>query len=207
MNQGQQRIPCPKCRANNFLGQTNCWQCGASLPPPEAAGTAQNVGFTMPNQPIPNPPQLPSVPYRAPGSAAMLSLPAGRPKSGVNWFYIRIGLLAVTLVGMLVTASWYSRMGRQIQGIDSDTQKAIEQIDQMNRAMGEMIDQSQPSSPGALDPDSVESRARREMERLQRQHGIANPPLGPDGKVHLQSGGSLDLGDYNRARETLQNPP
>src|SRR5215470_777064 len=35
MNQGQARIPCPKCGANNFLGKTNCWQCGGSLPPPE----------------------------------------------------------------------------------------------------------------------------------------------------------------------------
>src|SRR5438094_785724 len=39
MNQGTDRIPCPKCRANNFLGQTNCWQCGSSLPPPDSVGS------------------------------------------------------------------------------------------------------------------------------------------------------------------------
>src|SRR5690349_10083824 len=40
MNQGDQRVPCPKCKANNFLATTNCWQCGSSLPPPEAFGAA-----------------------------------------------------------------------------------------------------------------------------------------------------------------------
>src|SRR5437667_2351552 len=40
MNQGTDRIPCPRCRANNFLGQPTCWQCGGSLPPPEALGAA-----------------------------------------------------------------------------------------------------------------------------------------------------------------------
>ncbi|HXG24100.1 MAG TPA: hypothetical protein VNJ09_06045 [Chthonomonadales bacterium] len=30
------RISCLRCRANNFPGQTHCWQCGHSLPPPEA---------------------------------------------------------------------------------------------------------------------------------------------------------------------------
>src|SRR5207249_3799981 len=31
------RIVCPRCRANNFAGKTHCWQCSATLPPPESA--------------------------------------------------------------------------------------------------------------------------------------------------------------------------
>lgn len=36
MDQGQSRIQCPRCRANNFPGKTHCWQCRSPLPPPEA---------------------------------------------------------------------------------------------------------------------------------------------------------------------------
>ncbi|HZP83484.1 MAG TPA: hypothetical protein VFB21_17700 [Chthonomonadaceae bacterium] len=28
----QERIACPRCRANNFVGQAQCWQCRAPLP-------------------------------------------------------------------------------------------------------------------------------------------------------------------------------
>lgn len=38
---GTERIVCPRCRANNFPGAPRCWQCSASLPPPEAL---QDVG-------------------------------------------------------------------------------------------------------------------------------------------------------------------
>jgi len=31
------RIRCPRCGSNNFPGRPRCWQCGASLPPPEDA--------------------------------------------------------------------------------------------------------------------------------------------------------------------------
>lgn len=33
---GSERVRCPRCGANNFPGTAQCWQCQASLPPPEA---------------------------------------------------------------------------------------------------------------------------------------------------------------------------
>jgi hypothetical protein len=37
------RITCTRCRANNFPGQTQCWRCGHSLPPPEALEPSRNL--------------------------------------------------------------------------------------------------------------------------------------------------------------------
>jgi hypothetical protein len=79
----------------------------------------------------------------------------------------------------------------------------------MNRSLGDMIDQSQPpiSSPSVMDPNSVQAQAQREMERLQRQHGLgAPPPVSKDGRVNLQSGGTLSEDEYNRARRAIEPP-
>ena len=110
---------------------------------------------------------------------------------------------------MLAAAGYYANVGRTAKGIDSTTQKAIDQMDKMNRSMEKMVNESQSpsvSSPSTLDPNSLEAQAHREMERLQREHGVRTPPLGPDGNIHLQSGGTLSPEDYQRARQTLQNP-
>ena len=138
----------------------------------------------------------------------MVSLPGHAPSRGINWLYVRLVILGVTLLGMLAAASYYAMIGRTARNIDSDTAKAIQQMEQMNRSMEQMIDQSQPSisSPTAMDPDSVEAQAKREMERLQREHGVRTPPLGPDGRVHLQSGGALTPEEYDNARRALRNP-
>ena len=207
MNQGQQRIPCPRCRSNNFPGHTNCWQCGATLPPPESAFPI-SVRSARPNVEFPIPNALPMPPPVAPGSRAMVSLPSAAPRPGFNWFYLRLGILAVTLLGMLAGATYYANLGRTATQIDSGTQQAIEQIDQMGRSMEQMINQSQQpiSSPAAMDPNSVEAQAKRELERLQRQHGVTPPPVSPDGTVRLQSGGTLNPEEYERARRALRNP-
>jgi len=207
VNQGQQRIPCPRCQSNNFPGHTNCWQCGATLPPPESALPTPKLQPPTLNAQRSTLNALP--PPVPPGSAAMYSFPGAVPRSGFNWFYLRLGILAVTLLGMLAAATYYANLGRTATNIDSGTQQAIDQMEQMNRSMGQMIDQSQQSisSPAAMDPNSVESQAKRELERLQRQHGVtAPPPVSPDGRVRLQSGGTLNPEEYDRARRALQNP-
>lgn len=47
----QERIACPRCRANNFQGQAQCWQCRAPLPQqaaPVRMPAAQPVLFAPP---------------------------------------------------------------------------------------------------------------------------------------------------------------
>jgi hypothetical protein len=47
----QERIACPRCRANNFQGQAQCWQCRAPLPQqaaPARMPAAQPVPFAPP---------------------------------------------------------------------------------------------------------------------------------------------------------------
>jgi hypothetical protein len=110
---------------------------------------------------------------------------------------------------MVITAGYYANLSRTAQGVDRNTQQAIEQLGAMSRSLDQMIDQSQPpsySSPAMTNPNSLEARAKREMEKLQRQHGLNPPPVGPDGRVHLQSGGSLSQQEYDRLRRTLEPP-
>src|SRR5438132_9248633 len=60
MDQGNVRVPCPRCRANNFPGTPACWQCGGSLPPPESFAApgayAHPVPVPMPAIPAAPPP-------------------------------------------------------------------------------------------------------------------------------------------------------
>ena len=127
----------------------------------------------------------------------------------MKWIFVRIALLGITLLGMLMAAAYYSRLGGTTSALDADTQNAIEQMEDLNRSMERMMKDSPGSSfssPAALEPNSLESQARREMERLRREHGVGEPQPGPDGRIRLQSGGSLAPDEYNRARGTLQAP-
>ncbi len=48
---GLERIRCVRCGANCFVGSQTCWNCGASLPPPEEAGAEAHVGASRPAMP------------------------------------------------------------------------------------------------------------------------------------------------------------
>ena len=47
---GLERIRCRRCGANSFPGSQACWNCGASLPPPEETSISDVV---EPGQPVP----------------------------------------------------------------------------------------------------------------------------------------------------------
>src|ERR1051325_5261862 len=125
MNQGQARIPCPKCRSNNFLGQTNCWQCGSSLPPPEAFAAAQPSA--MP------PPQ--SQPQFAPGSRHSSERPAPFPQTPApqrqsapyvptqrggrsRWLIAYYAVFGFSVLMLLVYMGFYGKVRRDAMAID-----------------------------------------------------------------------------------------
>jgi hypothetical protein len=202
MNQGNQRTPCPKCQANNFVGQTNCWQCGSSLPPPESVGA-----------PAPAP-RSAEVPRR---SEYPLAQPVAPPfpqqpqqfhnqpmKSGMGTG-VRIAIWAVVLLPLIVAAAYHVHQRRTLGGIDAQAQAAIEANEKLMRQFQDNVRQSGSiSDPGALDPESPTAQARRELKRMEEKGIIPPvPPTDSDGRVHLQSGGTISPEEWQRAKDSL----
>ncbi len=206
MNQGTQRTPCPKCRANNFSGQTNCWQCGSSLPPPEAVGAATPTPYPQPapQRPAENPASLAPAPFVQP--PAYFSPPV---RSGVG-LGLRIAIWAVLLIPILAAGAYMAFQRRAIGGVDSQAQAAIEANEKLMREFGQQVRQSGSgtSDPDVLDPNSPTAQARREIKRLEEKGVIPTvPPTDAEGRIHLQSGGTISPEEWRRARESLGNPP
>lgn len=190
MNQGQQRIPCPRCRANNFLGTTHCWQCGGSLPPPEVVGQV-----TMP---VPAPPPSahpsPNTYYPPPYDAAAVR------RSSRRLMLIPLVFLLVIGLGALFVIAFQSRHGAVMPGLDDAQARMNAYADRLRREMDDSTAES-----GDIDP--LTAQARREIERLSEQVGGLGPPSDPQGRVHLRSGGTISREQWERARDSLRATP
>lgn len=191
MNQGDQRIPCPKCRANNFLGKTNCWQCGSSLPPPEAVGTP--AGYTQPAPAQQSPFQ--------PNQAPLGYHPQASSRRGVPAVVIAVvAVLVIAVVGAVAMAR--SRSHSRIPGNLDLTPDQMRQIQQFQNSVRQSSGSSDLSS--ANDPDSPESQARREIKRLEDKGLVPSAPKADaEGRIHLQSGGTISPEEWERARQSI----
>lgn len=171
MNQGQSRIPCPRCRANNFPGKTHCWQCRSPLPPPEAVQPA----VAPPATAVAPPAAASPIANRPPRSALRFALPVG------------LGLAVVILAALLFSSRPTPSHRAAVNEFAREQVQLEEQLRRMNRG-----DSFRFASP-------EEEQARRELRRLERQlETTAPPPAGSDGRVHLRSGGSLSREEYDR---------
>lgn len=80
MNEASQRIPCPKCQANNFPSSAVCWQCGQPLRAEQ-------------NQPPPGPP-----PQGPPGGyQPNYGPPSGPPPADNSQTLVILGFIAAVL--------------------------------------------------------------------------------------------------------------
>ncbi len=190
MNQGEQRIPCPKCRANNFLGKTNCWQCGSSLPPPEAFG-ATPAAYVQPAQPA----------AFSSGQAPLGYHPQASAKRGGPAIAIAVAaVLVIVVVGAFAMAR--SRGHRGVPGNLDLSPEQMRQIREFQNSVRQSSGSSDLSS--STDPDSPESQGRREIKRLEDKGLVPSAPK-PDseGRIHLQSGGTISPEEWERARQSL----
>lgn len=173
MNQGQSRIPCPRCRANNFPGKTHCWQCSSPLPPPEAVLPAVVPAATAVQSPVSS--AQPPFHAPAPHSALRFALPVG------------LGLAVVILAVLLFSSRPTPSHRAAVNEFAREQAQLEEQLRHMDRG----------GSFRSASPE--EEQARRELRRLERQlETTAPPPAGSDGRVHLRSGGSLSREEYDR---------
>lgn len=198
MNQGQQRIPCPRCRANNFLGTTHCWQCGGSLPPPEAVGQATMPVSASPHIAYPSPDaqhRTPNAYYPSPYDAAAVRRSSRRLMLIPILFLVLIGL------GALFVLAFQSRTGSSVvPGLNDAQARMNAYADRLRREMDGSAAES-----GETDP--LAAQARREIERLSGQIGGLAPPSDPQGRVHLRSGGAISREQWERARDSLRATP
>ncbi len=205
MNHGQVRIPCPKCRANNFPGVPHCWQCGASLPPPESVA-----------QPVQRPvspagrraldPRLPTIESGVTPSPPRPLTPSPTEPRRIPWLWLRVTAVSICVLWGLFIAAYYVRMHNQATTIDRQKDAIIEQNERYMRDLDKALhNPAAVSDPSALDPNSQEAQARRELERLNKKlDGTAPPPVSPDGRVHLETGGSISAQEWERAKESLR---
>ncbi len=225
----QNRVICPNCRANNFAGQARCWQCQAALSGASGASPMVHRSASLPTQaaaPAPLPQFVPA------GAAQRSSL--ARPSA---LLLIGVAMLTFVIVLMLNTrppAGTAPNTRPTPSGINAG-QTATNPASDLNS--GQANDAAQPGGPetssglsgadagsglsstsnadngGTASPtsgnrDLLEDAAKRVITRETPNVGL--PPAGavsPDGQVHLRSGGSISIEEWNAAKRKLQDNP
>jgi hypothetical protein len=179
MNQGTDRIPCPRCRANNFPGKPNCWQCGGSLPPPEALRQAAG----------PPPPQgYPQPMFHPPFSG-------GRKRA--SWIVV----VPVLLILLFVTGGLFAYVARMRT---ANPGSGLDALQALRKQMEGRIQQEVSRDAESSEPDDpLEQRAKRELGRLYEKRGYTPPPADADGNIHLRTGGTVTQEQWNRALDAV----
>jgi len=170
-----------------------CWQCGNSLPPPEAMGQpARPVGFAPPQAGLGAAPTAQSPP---PNAYSYDVIPARRSS---RWLTILpVALLFVIVLGVLFAIALRSRSGKSmVPGLDDAQEKVNAYADRLRREL-----QGVESDSDADDP--LTSQVRREIKRLSGQIGAAAPPADSQGNVHLRTGGTITREEWERARDSV----
>jgi hypothetical protein len=191
-NPGDGRVSCPRCRANNFVGQAHCWQCRAPLPPPEslAAPLPYTVPMRQGREAAQRQASIPAGAYRRnPGLWLVLPLVAGIT-FGIVWFVGGAQQRAGEAGGTVAPPQ--ARYG---------TPSAVPR-----RSTPAGLPDGTASSAAATDP--LTDQARREVERARSDIGLPPPEtVDPGGRVHLRSGGTLSMDEWEAARRKLQASP
>ncbi len=173
-----QRLACPHCHANNFVGQMQCWQCKGSLPPPEATRSvtpntpaastppawaqqpnAQRPNSLTPNAQYPMPgPQYPASNAQCPTPNASVAPNALTPPQST----VSRSLLPLFLCVTLLTASgvlWWATHRMPVEGVAGSPGTAFPgesagMRDLRRDARGVVPEREMPNS-GLADPGSA----------------------------------------------------
>ncbi len=178
---GDGRIACPRCRANNFVGQAQCWQCHTPLPP----------AALVPASPIaPVSTWRPDVRILLPVVAVVTF--------GIVWF----------LVGRSQSPERSAPVSLPPQTLSSENSRsrpdAVPALPQENTSSAAQT--NTPTAP--TDSDPLTSQAQREVERARREVGLPpSAPADPNGRVHLRGGGTISAEEWEEAQRKLQQSP
>ncbi len=231
------RIACTRCRANNFVGQAQCWQCGHSLPPPEAlhAGVsplqAQSRPAITPSVP---PAAMPPVYINLPPAHTPDYTAGGQNRRGIMPLAISIVLLTAAVVLIFVmrhtsapsaNAFAASELNRNSAGdLNGDAHGVVPERD---RPQSVLPDPGGPrlSIPQSGLPDVGGTRlsmpARETLppsadpNEMAARRAIESalprlglpPQTGTDNSVHLRNGDTISRDQYEDVQRKLQGHP
>lgn len=202
--QDGQRVTCSRCQANNFVGQTHCWQCRAPL----SAGAA-----SMPS--AASQPTLPPVRNR-PGDLNPFSAPppAPQPRQTPEALAIKTPPRPVMFAALFAVAVLAFGVVFLIAG-HPQTAPALPPPVSESRSM--IPDPSPVRSPEAqtetrsetADSDPILDEGKRALEREKRHLDLPSSDgvVSSDGRVHLRSGGSISPEEWREAQRKLKDSP
>src|ERR1041385_1987035 len=147
-NQGTARIPCPRCRANNFVGTPNCWSCGGSLPPPEAFAPPryppQPQAYSQPQPQVVQVARMRRDERSAIEAALALAgsqLPQARhpQRSSFGWLkWFGIGFAFISLIIAFLAVGHLAKTKRTAENIDQQVQQLGDLQEKMAREFGDL---------------------------------------------------------------------
>jgi hypothetical protein len=183
--QDNARIPCPRCRANNFLGQSQCWQCHSPLPPPEAV-------------------QRPVMPMAAPIQPTYAFHTAARPRNRLPLVVVGLAVLCGGLAFVVLRMPKAGESGETLGRARRQPGTA-----QPETGDPQTIWVTGPASdnPIASESDPVAAEARRAVERASRELDLppANAARDSEGRYRLRGGGSISAEEWERARRKVRD--
>ena len=218
-----ERIACARCRANNFVGQAQCWQCGHSLPPPEMAAIAVPPA-PMAGRPVAvaparpaglpvSPPQVRVVPIVMPPQSVPAYAAGAKTGRGKMPLILSIALLTAAVVVVFVVRRNAAPASVAAQMSRSNTRN-LNSLDAQARGMtgsglpdATGVRLSMPARdplPASADPN--EQAARRAIENAIPRLGLP-PQASLDNSVHLQNGDTISRDQYEETRRKLQEHP
>lgn len=182
------RIACPRCRSNNFLGQTHCWQCRSPLPPPEAMS-----GYA--------PPQAVSAPV---WTAPSLSRRARNP---LPLIFVSLLVLCGVLVFTITRRSKPGETSPHASRLPDRENRSQREESGTPEKVWDVGPITEPSAKPEYDP--VAEQARRAVERASQELDLPPPNAArdADGRIRLRGGGSVRQEEWDRARRKVQESP
>ena len=209
-----QRLTCPHCRANNFVGQAQCWQCCGSLPPPEEIESEKRKQtYTAGQQGLRS-----ALPVPPPPAYALSAEPEGQGGHSKMPLVLCIALLtAGTLVWIGTRRTGLSAMPSTQISRESAEMKELRAAGQGVTPESELPNSGLPDPGGPRlsvperDPlpsgsDPTEMAAKRAIEHAIPRLGLP-PGTAPDGKVHLRNGDTISSEQYEDVQRKLQHNP
>ena len=211
-----QRLACPHCHANNFLGQDRCWQCKGSLPPPEMVArptpaSASAWGGAAPIAPLPGP----TVNGRSGGSAKSSLVPLMiavvlLTASGAIWFAMHQapslpGGNSGGVPGTSVSNSFPGE-GAGMRELRQDARNEVPERDMPSSGLAGPGSSPVPDMGSNGDPNVA--AAKQAVQRALPRLGLpAGGNQSSDGTVHLRNGDTISREQYEETQRKLKNNP
>ena len=205
------RIVCPRCRANNFACKTQCWQCSASLPPPESTGAVIAAAPAATRRVVHSVPDarysqgLPAAAQSGPAAPRHAELDRGHGAPATTGPRLNGGTAAALVCSALLMFLVVWLVAGRLR-TDSDAARALP-----SSSSAQLLAPPTPESRAAQaapdDSDPVVAEGKRVIERESRHAGLPEPPVSGDGQVYLRGGGSISPDRYRDAQRHVQDSP